>query len=59
MERSSALLKYAANKKDPADFVKAQIESPRLDMDEQTVTNAIPIAKFKSNHLSKKEKFVN
>ena len=25
-------------------------------MDEQTVTNAIPISKFKSNHLSKKEK---
>lgn len=27
-------------------------------MDEQTVTNAIPISKFKSNHLSKKEKYV-
>lgn len=25
-------------------------------MDEETVTNMVPISKFKSNHLSKKEK---
>jgi hypothetical protein len=57
---NSALLKYAANKKDPSDFAKQQVESPRLDcMDEDSVTNSIPISKFKSNHLSKKEKFVD
>ena len=27
-------------------------------MDEETVTNMVPITKFKSNHLSKKEKDV-
>jgi hypothetical protein len=28
-------------------------------MDEESVTNTIPIQKFKSNHLSKKEKYVD
>jgi len=28
-------------------------------MDEKSVTNSIPISKFKSNHLSKKERFIN
>lgn len=44
-------MKYAVNKKDPA-----ELGSPRLDnMDEQSVCNSIPISKFKSNHLSKKK----
>lgn len=59
--KNSALTRYAMAKKDTADPSKPRIsDSPRLDgMDEQTVTNAIPISKFKSNHLSKKEKFVD
>ncbi len=33
------------------------MESPRIDsMDEETVTNMVPISKFKSSNLQKKEK---
>ena len=36
------------------------MESPTIDStDEESVTNSIPISKFKSNHLSKKERFVD
>lgn len=56
--QNSPLLRYAQAQKDGAGPQKPKIpDSPKLDgMDEQTVTNAIPISKFKSNHLSKKEK---
>lgn len=44
-------MKYAVNKKDPA-----ELGSPRIDtMDEASVCNSIPISKFKSNQLSKKK----
>lgn len=53
--QNTALLKYAA-KKSPSEL-KAQMESPRIDsMDEETVTNMVPISKFKSSNLQKKEK---
>ena len=29
-------------------------DSPRLDVDEQSIFNEIPISKFKPNHLSKR-----
>ena len=52
--KTAALQKYVTNKKD----TKEQIESPGIEdsMDEETITNMVPISKFKSNHLSKKEK---
>lgn len=31
-------------------------DSPRLDVDEQSICNEIPISKFKSNHLSNKRR---
>ncbi len=53
--QNTALLKYAA-KKTPSEL-KAQLDSPRIDsMDEETVTNMVPISKFKSSNLQKKEK---
>lgn len=53
------LLKYVVTKKDPNELVKKSHESPRFEqMDEESVTNSIPIQKFKPNHLSKKEKSV-
>lgn len=53
-------MKYAV-KKDPSTLMKKEhnLDSPKDSMDEQTVTNMIPISKFKSNHLSKKEKYVD
>ncbi|MFS8160487.1 MAG: hypothetical protein ACMG6E_09840 [Candidatus Roizmanbacteria bacterium] len=56
------MMKYTA-KKDPNSLgsnKEHQLDSPKVDsMDEQTVTNMIPISKFKSNHLSKKEKHID
>ena len=35
-------------------------DSPKFDqMDEESITNAIPIQKFKPNQISKKEKFID
>lgn len=54
-------MRYAVNKKDPSELVNVtgslqEQTSPRIDsMDEQSVCNMIPIAKFQSNHLSKKK----
>lgn len=48
-------MKFAVNKKNPADLL-TKGDSPRIDsMDEATVCNSIPISKFKSSHLSRKK----
>lgn len=52
---------YAVNKKDPNSLKKStRNDSPTGDnMDEESVTNSIPIAQFKPNHIGKKERFID
>ncbi len=59
---NNPLQKYVT-KKDPKEMIEAlknmKDQGSGENIDELTVTNSIPIQKFKSNHLSKKEKFIS